>query len=233
METLPVYKHLQELRNRFFIVVFCIVAASILGWLIKDTIVDVLLRPFEQTVLYYNTPSGGLAFLIKVSVLFGVLVSMPIVYHQIWGFIAPAFPNFHRKFIQAVTFFSTILFICGVSFSYFLLLPAALAFFNQFQEEVSLAPLISGDAYFSFVTSYLLWFGLLFQLPVVFMVLGKLGILERRHVKKFLPYSLCVSFLIAAFITPTPDPINQTMVAVPIFMLFVVSLPLVRGKRVQ
>lgn len=229
METLSVYQHLQELRNRFVVATLSLLAASLVGWFFRAEIVEVLLRPFPQT-LYYTTPAGGLSFLIKVSILFGLLVSMPVLYYQVWGFIAPALPKLKQRFIRSVAVVSTLLFLAGVSFSYFLLLPAALTFFNQFQEEVSLAPIISGDAYFAFVTAYLLWFGALFQIPVVFLVLSTTGIIERKHVTKSLPYAGAASFLLAAFITPTPDPVNQTMVAVPIFALFGVSWFLVKSN---
>jgi sec-independent protein translocase protein TatC len=229
METLPVSGHLQELRNRFFIAVFFIVAGSIFGWFIKETILDILLAPFGQT-LYYTAPAGGLAFLMKVSVLFGVLVSMPVIYSQFWGFLSPAFPELHRKFVRSIALASTLLFFSGVSFSYFFLVPAALKLFSQFQ-DVSLAPLISGDAYFSFVATYLLWFGLLFQIPVVFVILGKLGIIKKAFLKKSLPYAFFASFAVAALITPTPDPFNQAMVALPIFMLFLASWVLIKDKK--
>lgn len=232
MEAAPIYQHLRELRNRFLAVALSLLAASAAGWVLREQIVELLLRPFPQT-LYYTTPAGGLSFLIKVSILFGLLVSIPILYYQLWAFIAPALPSLQRRFIRSVSFFSTVLFLAGISFSYFLLLPAALTFFNQFQEELSLAPLISGDAYFAFVTSYLLWFGVLFQIPVVFLILNKFGILERRHILQSFPYAGCASFLLAAFITPTPDPINQTMVALPILALFALSWVFISDKKKQ
>jgi len=230
MHTISIYKHFQELRDRFLISIFFIVSASLVGWFIKDGIIVFLTKPLQQT-LYYNTPSGGLTFLIKVSILFGVLVSMPIIYSQFWGFIAPAFPPLHKKFIRRITFFSTTLFLSGVSFSYFVLLPAALKLFSRFQ-DVSLAPLISGDAYFAFVSSYLIWFGILFQIPILFLVLNKLGFINRSHLARFLPYSFLVSFVVAAFITPTPDPINQTMVGLPIFLLFLISWVFVKEEGI-
>lgn len=229
MYALPIYKHLQELRDRFLIAIFFIVFASLVGWFIKDSIIALLTKPLQQT-LYYNTPSGGLTFLIKVSILFGILVSMPIIYGQFWSFIAPAFPPLRKKFIKKVTLFSTILFLAGVSFSYFLLLPAALKLFSQFQ-DVSLAPLISGDAYFAVVSSYLIWFGILFQIPVFFLVLNKLGFVSKRHLTRFFPYSFLVSFVVAAFITPTPDPVNQIIVGLPIFLLFLISWIFVKEKE--
>lgn len=147
---------------------------------------------------------------------------MPLLFYQLWSFLAPAFPPLGSRFLKLVFLFSTILFTFGLAFSYFVILPATLVFFGKF-EQSQLTPLISADTYLSFASSYLFSFGLLFQIPLIVLVLGRLRILKPEHFQKTFTFAFAGSFILSALITPTADPLNQSLVALPILFLFALS----------
>lgn len=232
MEPLPVYKHLQELRNRFLIYSAFLVMTSIVGWFLKDLLLTIITDPLGKP-LYYSTPGGSLSFFMKISILFGFFVSMPLIIYETWAFLSPAIGKLNSNFLRNLFLASIALFVLGGAFSYFFVMPATLKLFASF-ERTSILPIISQDAYFSFVSTYILVFGLIFLIPTVASLLSKSGLINRGHIKKALPHALLSSFVLGALISPTSDPINQSLVAMPMFLLFAVSWFIVKeGRRLD
>lgn len=216
-------EHVSELRTRLFLSVGGILGGSILGYLLLDQIMYALGRPIEQT-LYYSAPTGELSFLIKVCVIFGVIVASPLVLYQIIQFIQPLFSRQLKKRVLLYIFASLGLAASGVLFAYFLSLPLMLRFLLTISNDNSLIqPLISADEYFNFVLSYIAGYALLFQIPLFVVLFNRIKPLTPSGIFKSLRFIVLFSFIAAAIITPTPDPVNQAIMALPVIVLYLFS----------
>ena len=164
---------------------------------------------------------------LKVSVFAGLLIALPIVMYQIWAFVVPALTRTERKVSRILVPASVVLFFIGLTFSYFLVLPAGIKFFIGFATD-DLQPMFSIGQYLSFVISFLLPFGVVFELPLVIFVLAKMGIISSEYLAKKRKIMLVMSFVVGAVVSPTPDVFSQTMIAIPILILYELSILLVR-----
>lgn len=218
-------EHFHELRGRLLASFFCLLIASIASYFFYQKILFVLLLPLNQS-LYYLSPTGGLNFAIKISFFTGLFVSMPFVIYQIFRFLLPAFPPrfIHSLFI--FVFISMFLFYLGVIFAYFVSLPASLYFLSNFESE-NIKALISTDDYLTFVLSFLFGFGILFQLPLIVVIVNLIYPLSIKILLKFQKYLFVIAFVSSAIITPTPDFFNQMIMALPIILLYQLSILIV------
>lgn len=224
--------HVQELRSRTLISIAALVIGTICGYLLHPTILDLLIRPLHQPV-FYSSPSGGFDFVLKISLFFGFLVALPIFVFQLLRFVAPALPQQSPRWLLTLLVSSCVLLVTGMSMAYFVSLPAALYFLDKFATG-QIQALITTDEYFSFVTRYLLGFGLLFQLPLIMLTLNAIQRIPTRKLMGFQRWVIVLSFLVAAILTPTPDVFNQLLMAVPLILLYefsVVVLLLVNRNR--
>jgi sec-independent protein translocase protein TatC len=215
-------EHLSELRLRAFFVMVAFVLGSSLGFYLKDILLKLLLSPLQQSV-FYTTPAGGFAFLIQLSFFFGLAVSLPIITYNVLRFVQPALPLRLSSKIYTMTVASCFLTALGLLFAYLVSLPAALKFLNGFTTG-NIQSLISADAYFSFATRYLFGFALVFQLPLILVIINKVVPLRFSRLMRMQGVVLLVSYILAAILTPTPDPINQTIMALPIVLLYQVAV---------
>ncbi|MEO8391992.1 MAG: twin-arginine translocase subunit TatC [Chloroflexota bacterium] len=211
-------EHLQELRSRILVSVVALVIGTISGYLLHQTILDFLIRPLHQPV-FYSSPSGGFDFILKISLFFGFLVALPVFTYQLLRFIAPALPYQSPKRLMMLLVASCVLLVTGMCFAYLVSLPAALFFLNTFATG-QIKALITTDEYLSFVTRYLLGFGLLFQLPLIMLTINSVQRIPARKLMGFQRWVIVLSFLVAAILTPTPDVFNQALMAVPQILLY-------------
>jgi sec-independent protein translocase protein TatC len=208
-------------------------AGSMIGYFLFPQILNLLLQPLQKP-LFYTSPAGGLDFTLKISLFFGFLTALPVIMYHIFRFIQPAMPPRSLFFICQIFFFSLILMILGICFAYFISLPAALHFLSTFGND-QIQSLISADDYFSFVTRYILGFGILFELPLVLLLINSFYTLKIKTLFAWQKFVILASFIVAAVITPTPDFLNQTVMAVPLIALYEISILLIflfnkRGK---
>lgn len=214
--------HFQELRMRIIWSVILLVIGSVVGYSLRVPILSLLLAPLNQP-LYYTSPAGGFSFTFSLSLFFGFVVFLPFFIFQILAFIAPAIPVKAKFSALTTLLLSCLLMVLGMFFAYFVSLPAALHFLSKFGSgEVS--SLISTSEYFSFVARYLIGFGILFQLPLIMVFINKIIRLELKKLFGFGKWVILISFIIAAILTPTPDVVNQVVMAVPIILLYLVSI---------
>jgi sec-independent protein translocase protein TatC len=223
----PFSTHLDELRTRFFIVLIVVLVSAGVGYTIHQQLLTFLIKPLGQPI-YYTTPGGGFDLVFKVSLLFGILISMPFIVYQTLAFIKPALPKLSMKKTFVIILFSWLLMCLGVGLAYFLSLPAALYFLNSFGTP-EVKSLISSREYLSFVMLYLGGFGLIFQLPLILLLINSFTKLSVKGMLQYLKFIILGSFIIAAIITPTPDLFNQTIMALPIIVLYVASIGLIWG----
>ena len=213
--------HLDALRKRIIIILITLIVTSCGAYYYSEKIVNFLTSSAGK--LYYITPAEAFFAHMKVSFVVGFMISLPIIIHQIWLFIAPGLRKSERKAGIYLIPASIFLFFIGISFSYFAVLPAAMSFFIGFQTD-SLQPMLSLGQYLSFVLSFILPFGFVFQLPIVIIILTKFGIVNPVSLQKQRKYVLLIAFVIGAIVSPTPDILSQFMIAVPTMLLFEISL---------
>ena len=201
--------HLSELRRRIIIMVVAIIIGTGIAYYYVDVLLDILLAPAGK--LYYMRPTEAFFTYMKVSIVGGIILASPIILHQIWLFVKPAL---------TVAF---LLFVTGIFFSYILVLPAAVKFFMGFATD-ELQPMFSIGQYMDFVLAFVLPFGFIFELPLVIIIMGYFNLITSQLLKKKRKIFILLSFIIGAVISPTPDMFSQTMIALPMILLYETSL---------
>ena len=217
--------HLTELRSR---IIKCLVATglgSVVGYFYIQEIMHYITLPAGK--LYYMQPAEAFFTYLKVACVAGFLLALPIIFWQVWRFFLPALTTRERMVLGIVVPTSVVLFFCGLAFSFFLVLPAGIKFFLGFG-NTELEALLSVDKYFDFVIMFVLPFGFIFELPLVITILGKMGLITSAFLKKYQRIIIFLSFVVGALITPTPDVFTQSMIALPIIVLYEVGYFIVR-----
>ena len=228
-------EHLEELRWRIVKALIGIVLGMILCWIFIDPIMEsILLRPVielnnnlspgQQPIRLQNLkPFGQLFLYMQVAIIGGIILSIPNILYQFWAFIAPGLMPKERKYIKWIVFFSSFCFLFGVAFSYYLMLPAALKFFAGFgTPEIENNTAI--NEYMDFIISVMLAAGVVFELPMVSWFLSKLGILTPTFMRRYRRHSIVAIFVLSAVLTPGTDPVSQVLLAVPLLLLYEVSI---------
>ncbi|MBC8014353.1 MAG: twin-arginine translocase subunit TatC [Sporomusaceae bacterium] len=224
-DSMSLVDHLQEFRKRLIISIIAVVVGSGVCYFYAAELVHFITAPAGK--LYYMSPGEAFFTYLKVSFFAGFLAALPVVLYQVWAFVLPALSIKERLATIILVPSSVLLFFTGLTFSYMLVLPAGMKFFMGFATE-DLQPMLSLGQYLSFVISFLLPFGFIFELPLVIIVLAKIGILNSKMLLDKNKHVLVLSFVVGAFISPTPDVLSQTMVAVPILVMYQVSIFIVK-----
>ena len=224
--TMSLTAHLEELRSRIIKSLLAIVFGSCVAYLFLDEITNYLTLPVGK--LYYMKPGEAFFTYLKIDIAAGFLIALPIIFYHVWKFFLPALTRSERAVLGILVPASVGLFFAGLAFSFFLILPVALKFFMGFgQESENLQTLFSFGSYFEFVILFVLPFGFVFELPLVIIVLGKLGILTSEKLGKYRRYVFFFSFVIGALVT-SPDVITQIAVAIPVVLLYEVGYLVVK-----
>jgi sec-independent protein translocase protein TatC len=221
-------EHLEELRWRIIKALIGVVIGSIIVGFFVDWIVNnILFAPAKSTVppltIINLKPYGQFLLYMEVVLIGGAILSVPNIIYQFWKFIEPALHPRERKYITGIVFFTSICFLAGVVFSYYLMLPAALGFFAGFGTTI-IENNIAANEYLSFVISMVLASGLVFELPMASFFLSKIGILKPSFMRKYRKHAVIIILLIAGIVTPGPDITSQVLLAVPLFILYEISI---------
>lgn len=211
--------HLGELRTRLAWVAVVLIVASALAYNVREQLVSIVLSPIGDQQLVYLTPAGGFAFIFQVTLYAGMLVTAPVAIYHLYKFVAPALPGHVRQRSIGVVMASTLLLVSGVAFGYFVAIPAALQFLTTFAGGF-VQPNLTADSYLSFVVAYLLGLGLLFQLPLLLVFWNWVQPFQPGGLLGTQRFVLVGAFIAAAMITPTPDVVNQCLIAVPIVIIY-------------
>lgn len=213
--------HLQELRGRMIKAVIAIFIGFIVSYFYAEQLINFITAPAGK--LYYMSPAEGFFSYMKISFVTGTLGALPVILYQAWAFLVPALTVHERTALLLLVPASVILFYAGLAFSYFLVLPAALHFFIGFTTD-NLQPLLSLGQYLSFIISFLLPFGVIFELPLFLVVLAKVGLISSTFLRSKRKIVVVLSFVLGAVISPTPDVFSQTMIAIPLLLLYEASI---------
>ncbi len=225
-QEMPFLDHLEELRWRLLKSIISIFVMMILCFLVSDQILDILLYPGQNIdppvplqVLKVQT-----VFIIKLEIaLFaGIILSLPVIFYQLWNFLAPGLHLKERKILPVIVFASVVCFLIGGMFAYFIIIPYALQFFLNLA-PVNIENNIALDFYIGFLLRLIIVFGVVFELPMLSLVLTKFGILTPAFMRKYRRYAIVGAFVLGAILTP-PDPTTQVFLALPIVILYEISI---------
>lgn len=256
-EDMPFLGHLEELRSRILKSVVAVLIFTVIAFLAKDFIVnEIVFGPRNTDFISFRawcklshllslgdelcvteipyqiqstTITGNFTAHIMVSIIVGIIISFPYIFHQIWSFVKPGLRKEEIKTVRGITFFTSLLFFSGVLFGYFVIVPLSLQFLGsyQFGDTPVITTVLS---YMKLVTIISLAAGLVFQLPIFVYFLSKIGLVTPEILKKYRKHALVGIFVLAAVITP-PDVTSQILVAIPVLFLYEISI--VVSRRVQ
>ena len=229
-------EHLEELRQRLIVssiaFILGLIASAIplppswsknLTWIVIDLVVDVIGQEHIQAL----SPGEVFFTYFQVAMLIALALAMPVILYEIMAFVLPALYPHERKYLYMAIPGVSFSFVCGISFGYFLVVPAALGFLINFGGD-TIAQRWGLQSTVDTITTLLFWMGLSFEMPLVIFFLCKLRVLNVQRLRSLRKYVFVLAFIIGAIITPTPDPFNQTLVSVPLYMLFEIGLLLAR-----
>ncbi len=219
-------EHLEELRWRIIYSVIGVFVGTIICWIFIDFLINnVLLLPAKHSGVSLQNlrPFGQLFLYFQVAIAGGIIISLPNLFYQFWKFISPALKRNERKYITSIVTFSTLCFIAGIVFAYFVMLPLTLKFAAQFGTK-AIKNEFAIDEYMSIIISIMIGAGAVFELPMISFFLTKLGILTPDFMKKYRRHAIVVIFIAAAFLTPGTDPVSQLILAAPLFLLYEISI---------
>ena len=217
--------HLGELRGRIIVALVAMIIGTVVSYYYVDDIIQILIAPAGK--LYYTKPTEAFFTYMKISIISGLIVSSPVWFYQMWAFIIPALSKGEKKVTFLIVPSAISLFIIGVLFSYYLVLPTAIEFFIGFGTD-GLQPLFSIGQYIDFVVGFIIPFGITFELPLIIVALGALGILSSQRVRSFRKMFILLAFIVGGAISPTPDMLSQTMIAGPMVLLYEISHGILR-----
>ncbi|MBU7038310.1 MAG: twin-arginine translocase subunit TatC [Theionarchaea archaeon] len=224
---LSFFDHLEELRKRVIIIILAVIASSAALFPFMPRFIEILRQNLINVTLHSFSPMEAIFVTFKASIYGGVVVSSPLIIYEIWAFVSPGLTGKERKMIITALIPTIFLFLAGACFAYFLILPVTLKFFFSFSYRMS-TPLFGLDNTLSFVFSMLFIFGAVFQFPLVIAVLTQLGVITHEVLTTKRKYALVIIFVVAGIITPDPTVVSQTLVGVPLYALFEVSIVVAR-----
>ena len=231
-KVLTILEHLQELRYRVMWMAGALVvgvAASaypLTGWFI-----EFLKEPArdrrEDFELFFFEPLEGWTTYFRVSLLLGIAIAMPVIIYQVLAFVSPGLKKEERRWVIPIVIAASLSFLLGCAFAYYIELPPAIGFLLNPPADIG-EPVISASKYFNFVTRLMLVTGLVFELPLVVMGLAKLGVVKSRQLIGWWRHAIIIAFVAAAIVTPSIDPVTQSLVAGPIIVLYFAGIGLAK-----
>jgi sec-independent protein translocase protein TatC len=241
--------HLEELRWRLVRIAISILVVSIALWWFQEWIMNNIFLSmknpkfvtFRLMCEYFDicieeipvkmqstTMSGQFSYALMMSIIGGIVISFPFIFYQIWSFVKPGLKQNEKSVVKGIVFYVSLLFFLGISFGYFIVAPLCVQFFGSYQISKDVENIFTISSYMSTIISTVFYTGLLFLLPVVAYLFAKLGIITPSFLRKYRKHAIVGVLILAAVITP-PDLISQIIVAIPIVLLYEISIFVVVG----
>ena len=219
-QTMTILHHLEELRKVIIVSVVAVLVAGIISFVFIEQILAVITRPLEaQDInLVVTAITEGIFIKFKIAILAGTILAAPIIIWQIWRFIVPALYPHEKRYLTILIPVSVFLFISGVLFAYFTVFPLAVFVLIQLASEFE--PMLTVSKYLSFTLAFLIPFGLVFELPLVVYFLTSIGVITPEWLQRNRKYAIVIIVILAAVLTPGPDPISQMIMAAPMVILY-------------
>jgi len=226
-EKIPFTEHLEELRKRLIVCFIAVGVGFVLSYGFKEKLFQILTRPLIRVMqsgdklIFTGLPEAFFTYL-KVAFLSGIILAAPVIFYEFWMFVAPGLYDKEKRLMVPVVVLSTVFFVGGAFFGYFIVFPFGFKFFLGFASE-TIRPLPSMREYLGFASKLLLAFGIVFELPLIITFLAKLGMVSVSFLKKNRKYAILLFFVGAAILTP-PDVVTQIMMALPLILLYEISI---------
>jgi sec-independent protein translocase protein TatC len=226
------FDHLIELRRRLIHAAIAIVLGTGVGLLLSKHFIAFVVQPMHMALrsaglednLYYTSPAGYVSLVINLGLYLGIAIAMPYVLYQVWLFVAPGLFKHERNAVAGFIISSMFLFLCGLAFGYFIMLPTTLKFLIGFANEGPIKPLISINEYFDLTLMILLGLGIVFELPVLIFILSLFGIVTPKFLLKNFRYAMVIITVVAAIVTPTPDATTMLVFMAPMILLYFIGV---------
>ena len=225
-KTMPLLEHLIELRSVLIKSVFALLIGTAVAAIFTPQILQFLIAPYGATLQTID-PTENISIYLRVSIMSGAVITMPIFVYLLWSFIAPGLEKNEKRYVRIVVPGATLLFLIGVAFAWSIMLPAAISFLSTFQSEIFKSDW-RADAYIPFVTSLMFWIGVSFETPMIVFFLAKLHVVTARQLLQGWRIAIVVIAVVAAMITPTVDPFNMALVMAPLILLYFFSVLLAK-----
>lgn len=227
-QNLPLTVHLLELRERVLKSLGAWILASVLCYWQLEPLLNFLLRPLlpvipEKGKVIFIAYQEAFFTYLKIALICGAILASPFIIFQAWKFVAPGLYAHEKRFARPLILFSCLAFLGGAAFAYFLVFPKAFSFLASFGGQFLVFKPVFRD-YVSFAVRMLFIFGLCFEIPVALAVAARLGIVKARALSRLRPYAVLGAFVVAAVLTPTPDVVNQLFLAIPLVILYELSI---------
>jgi sec-independent protein translocase protein TatC len=230
-KVLTILEHLQELRRRLIIASAALIIGVIASAVFTQQLLHWLTGPAKDQVqdlsIIYTEPLEYWGTYFRVALVGGVALAMPVIVYEILAFVGPGLTRRERRWVYPIVLGASLSFLGGAAFAYYVELPPALRFLLGFSGDVA-QPYIKIGSYINFVTHLMLVTGLVFEMPLVVMGLAKLGVVTSRRLLGWWRYALVLAFVVAAIVTPSIDPVTQSLVAAPIIVLYFAGIALAR-----
>ena len=224
--------HLNELKGRLFWVAIAFIISAGAAYPFFDQLIKIIVAPLDGQELYYTTPAGGLSLIIRICMYVGFIGMMPVFIYQLYKFVSPVMKKQSARSLVGYTSVSVLLSAVGIAFAYFVSLPASLYFLTNI-EIGQVSSLLTLDAYLSFIAAYIIAGAFLFQLPLIMMLINTVSPLSVKQLMGYQRFLIVGAFIVAAIISPTPDAVNQTILAAPIVIMYQFGILIVwlRNRR--
>lgn len=233
MQKMTLMQHFAELRRRILWTVLVFALAFVAGWgsspYLQEFFTAPLLKIWTDGTMLYTGLTDGLMIRLSLSVMFALLITLPVALWHVWAFVAPGLRDSERNFIWPILVLSPVLFVGGAAFAFYVLFPFVFRFFIELNQSspVPIMMLPAARDYLTFAIGLLKVFGIAFQLPLVLVLLNRLGFLPRRMMVRMRRYAIVLIVIAAAVLTP-PDVVSQVLLALPMWALFEVSILFMR-----
>ena len=227
-DNMPLLEHVVALRKVLVISAYAILLGTMIGWFISDRTYAYLANPviqLENITFITTTPLEPMLVKLKVSMLVGVTLALPVILWQIWSFVLPALKQNEQKYLYITVPSSLFLFLGGAALCFYVVLPLGIKFLLFVGgNAVPYTPFLTKSSYLGFLTTFLLTFGLVFQLPVVLLILIRIGVLSPKTLAKKRRWAILLIVILAVVVSPTPDLVTQLLMAAPMYLLYEISI---------
>lgn len=222
---LSLIEHLEELRRRIIYIIIFFVVSSLFSYLFSEKLLKFLIYPIKkyQETLIFTRPIEAFTSILKICIFSGIIISLPFTLFQIYLFLSPGLTEKERKMVKTLFIFFPFLFLTGMAFSFFIIIPFGIKILFSFGKGI-IKPLISITSYLQFLFILLISMGLIFNLPVFLSSLASLGIISSKFLKDKRKIAIVGAFILSAIITPTTDIFTQIFVAIPLIFLYEISI---------
>lgn len=237
--------HLGDLRKKITVSLIAVCVMFIVSFSYSEQILKFLMFPLRykldfsvrqmymyfvyedklpNTKLVFLSPTEGFWMNMKIALVAALILSLPVIFQQLWSFVSPGLHSKEKKYVVPFVFIATLLFLIGAAFCFYIVLPFAMGFLLTYKVGEFMMPMLSVGQYVDFCLKFVLAFGVVFELPIIIVFLTRMGLVTPQTLAYYRRYSILGAFIIAAILTPTPDVFNQTLMAVPMIILYEVGI---------